>query len=175
MSIARTSDPVKNAATLAMAVLLAALLLTGCGVPPGVGPMRTARPTDDPRPPQVRFSERMLAEITANEQKLGRVLAPARIIRVQRLGEGELYELRHFDGSNPDGGGVSPSDGPGWVVEAVGTFIDENLDTGQIDALGTHGLHLWDDAGGESMGLIPCWTRQPTPPDRMEGQCGGVS
>jgi hypothetical protein len=173
MAIARTSA-VRVATAFAGALLLAALLLTGCGAPPGVGPMRTARPTDDPRPPQVRFGEKMLAEITANEQKLGRALAPARIIRVQRLDEGELYELRHFDGSNPDGGGVSSSDGPGWVVEAVGTFIDENPGTGQIDALGTHGVHLWDDAGGESVEFIPCWTRQLTPPDRMEGQCEGA-
>ena len=172
MAIARTSA-VRVAIALASALLLAALLLTGCGAPPGVGPMDPVGPTDDSRPPEVRFGEEMLAEIMANEQKLGRVLAPARVIRVQRLGEGELYELRRFDGSNPDGGGVSPSDGPGWVVEAVGTFVDENPGTGQIDALGTHGVHLWGDAGGESVGFIPCWTRQPTPPDRMEGQCEG--
>ena len=124
--------------TRASALLLAALLLTGCGAPPGAGPMTRVGPTDDTGPTGQMFGDKMLAEIAANEQQLGRVLAPARIIRIKRLREDERYELRHFDGSNPDGLAFSPSDGPGWMVEAVGTFIGE-------DAIGSHGFHLWDD------------------------------
>lgn len=163
-----------------MAAILAALLLSGCGsdvvprvvpppiiVPPGVVSSQTAD----------QVAQKMLAEIEANERKLGRSLAPARIIRIQLLRKGELYEARHFDGSNPQGFGMSPDGGPGWMVEAVGTFIGEDPTTGRIDSLGTHGFHLWDDEGGESTGFIPCWTRLPTPPDLMEGQCqqGGDS
>ena len=65
----------------------------------------------------------MLAEIAASERTLGRALAPPRIIRIQLLRAGELYAMRRLDGSNPDGGGMAPSDGPGWMVEAVGTFL----------------------------------------------------
>jgi hypothetical protein len=115
----------------------------------------------------------MLALIAANERRLGRVLAPARIIRIQWVDTGELFELRHFDGSNTNGA----IGGPGWGVEAVGTFIDDYSSPGQIDALGTHGFYMWSDTEGESSayGFIPCWTRQPMPPDQLEGQCEGPS
>jgi hypothetical protein len=153
------------------ALLLAALFLIGCGAPPGVGPMTRVNPTDDARPPEQRFGDRMLAEIAANERKLGRALAPARIVRVQRVAEGERYQLRHFDGSATNGA----MGGPGWMVEAVGTFIDDYSSPGQVDALGTHGFHLWGDDGGESFGLVPCWTRHVIPPVQLEGRCEGVN
>ena len=156
--------------TRASALLLTALLLTGCGAPPGVGPMTRVGPTNDTRPPEEKSGQKMLEEITASEQMLGRVLAPARIIRIQWVGAGKRYELRHFDGSTTNGA----IGGPGWMVEAVGTFIDDYSSPGQIDALGTHGFHLWSDTGDESFGFIPCWTRQPMPPDQLEGQCEGV-
>jgi hypothetical protein len=66
-------------------------------------------------------------------------------------------------------------DEAGWLVEAVGTFIDDYSNPGQIDGLGTHGFHLWEDTGEESFGFIPCWRRQPVPPDRLEGRCDGVA
>ena len=157
-----------------LAAILAALLLSACGpdgvpaivrppvvVPPGVVSSQTAD----------QVAEKMLTEIEANERKLGRSLAQARIIRIQLLRNGELYEARHFDGSNPHGVGMSPSGGPGWMVEAVGTFIGEDPSTGEIDSLGTHGFHLWNDDGGESTAFIPCWTRLAAPPEAMEGQC----
>ena len=92
------------------------------------------------------------------------MLAPARIVRIQWVGAGERYELRHFDGSNTNGS----IGGPGWMVEAVGTFIDDYSSPGQIDALGTHGFHLWSDpyTGEESFDFIACWTRRPMPPDQ---------
>lgn len=155
------------------ALLMAALVLTGCGAPPGVGPTTRVQPTDDGRTPEERYGQAMLAEITSNEQKLGRALAPPRIIRIVRLDPGERYELKHLDGSNPGGDAMGPSDGAGWMVEAVGTFVEEDPSTGRIESLGSHGFHLWEDAGGESSGFIPCWTRQPTPPERLEGRCEG--
>jgi hypothetical protein len=160
--------------TRVTALVLAAQLLTGCSAPPGVGPTTRVQQTDDGRAPEERFGQAMLAEIAANEQKLGRALAPPRVVRIVRLDAGERYQLKRLDGSNPDGSALGPTDGPGWVVEAVGTFIDEDPGTGRIDSLGTHGVHLWDDSGGESLGFIPCWTRKPTPPERLEGRCEGV-
>jgi hypothetical protein len=130
-------------------------------IPPGVTSTRTA---DEVR----RF---MLAEIAANERTLGRALAPARVIRIQLLRSGEIYETRHFDGTNPDGAGMSPSDGPGWMVEAIGTFVSTDDSTGAVVARGTHGFHLYDDAGGESWAFIPCWTLSPLPPEQKEGRC----
>ena len=90
----------------------------------------------------------MLASIAADKKKLGRSPAAVRIIRIQGYTR-QLYELKHLDGTNPDGMGVSPNGGPGWVVEAVGTFIGVDPKSNQIDSIGTHGLHLWDDQGGE--------------------------
>ena len=156
-----------------LAALLAGLLVNGCQqlaqfttpdavVPPDVRSSRTA----------AEATQMMLASIAADEKKLGRSLAPVRIIRIQLLRAGELYELKHLDGTNPDGMGVSPDGGPGWVVEAVGTFVGVDPKSGQIDSLGTHGLHLWDDQGGESWGFIPCWTRMPMGAEQMEGACG---
>jgi hypothetical protein len=82
--------------------------------------------------------------------------------------------MKHFDGTNPDGAGFSPDGGPGWAVEAVGTFVGVDPQTNQIDSLGTHGFHLWDDAGGESFGFIPCWTRHAAMrAEEMEGVCQG--
>jgi hypothetical protein len=130
-------------------------------IPPGVVSTQTAD----------QVARRMLDEIAANERKLGRALATARIIRIQLLRPGEMYELRHLDGTNPDGTGMSPDGGPGWMVEAIGTFVGEDFRTGQIEARGTHGFHLWDDAGGESLGFIPCWSVHQMPPEAMEGSC----
>lgn len=138
--------------TRATALLLAALVLNGCGYPSGVGPMTRVGPTADTRPPEERFGQKMLAEIAASEQMLGRVLAPARIVRIQWVGAGKRYELRHFDGSTTNGA----IGGPGWMVEAVGTFIDDYSSPGQIDALGTNGFHMWsDDGDDEGFGFIP--------------------
>ena len=62
------------------------------------------------------------------------------------------------------------------MVEAVGTFIDDYSSPGQIDALGTHGFHLWSDpyTGEESFDFIACWTRRadaarPGPARPMRG------
>jgi hypothetical protein len=56
--------------------------------------MTRVGPTNDTRPPEEKFGQKMLEEITASEQMLGRVLAPARIIRIQWVGAGERYELQ---------------------------------------------------------------------------------
>lgn len=130
-------------------------------IPPGVESTQTAE----------QVARRMLDEIAANERKLGRALATARIIRIQLLRAGEMYELRRLDGTNPDGAGMSPDGGPGWVVEAMGTFVGEDFRTGQVESRGMHGFHLWDDAGGESYGFIPCWTSRPMPREDLEGSC----
>ena len=152
--------------------LLAVLLLAGCDqvhqlmgpetvVPPGVQSTHSA----------AEVSQRMLDAIAADEKTLGRSLAPARIIRVQLLRQGELYEFKRFDGTNPNGIGASPDGGPGWMVEAVGTFVATDPRTGRIDNFGTHGFHLWADQGGESAGFFPCWTAQNLRPEDMEGVC----
>lgn len=152
-----------------VAVVASTLLLGGCLpqqapeviVPPGVTSTRTAD----------EVGRMMLAEIAANERTLGRPLAQPRIIRIQLLRAGEMYPMRRLDGSNPDGGAMAPSDGPGWMVEAVGTFLGTDDDIGQVVSRGTHGFHLWDDAGGEAMGFFPCWAVDPMPPNEMEGSC----
>lgn len=166
-----------GAVRLVVAALVVASLV---GCQPGTSPVQALLPQQGPQiivPPGVVSSQtaqgvaqKMLDEITANEGKLGRPLAAPRIVRIQLLRAGELYEMRHFDGSNPDGSGMSPSNGPGWMVEAVGTFVGQDL-TGQIISRGTHGFHLWDDDGGESAGFIPCWTIKGAPPGRLEGAC----
>jgi len=130
-------------------------------IPPGVVSSQSAQ----------QVAQKMLAEIAANERTLGRVLAPAHIIRIQLLQPGETYLMTHLDGTNPGGSGMSPDGGPGWMVEATGTFFHKDRQTGQIDAQGTHGFHLWDDVGSESFGFIPCWTVGPAPPAELEGRC----
>jgi hypothetical protein len=167
-----------SAARLIVSMLAVASLFS---CQPGTSPVQALLPQQGPQiivPPGVLSSQtaqsvaqKMLDEIAANEGTLGRPLSAPRIIRIQLLRSGELYEMRHFDGTNPDGGGLSPSNGPGWMVEAVGTFLGVDHRTGQIVSLGTHGFHLWDDAGGESFSFIPCWTIKPVPPGRLEGAC----
>ena len=127
-------------------------------VPPGVVSSQTAQ----------GVGQKMLAEIAANEQTLGRALASARIIRIQLLRAGEMIELPKLDGSNPDGLGMAPNDGPGWIVEAVGTFIEVDDQTGLVLSRGMHGFRRWDDAGGEGMAFYPCWG---APPSEMDGSC----
>ena len=158
-----------------VAALLAILLVAGCQqlqqftqpdavIPPGVESSQTV----------AEVSQKMLASIAENERTLRRQLAPVRIIRIQLLRAGEEYELKHFDGTNPQGAGASADGGPGWMVEAIGTFVGSDPQTGRIDSLGTHGFHLWADQGGETWGFIPCWTRLPAPPEELEGDCQGV-
>ncbi len=152
--------------------LLAVLLLAGCDqVHQLMGPETVVPPGLQSTQSAAEVTQKMLAAIAADEKALGRSLAPSRIVRVQLLHAGELYEMKHFDGTNPGGAGASPDGGPGWMVEAVGTFVGIDPQTGQIDALGTHGFHLWDDQGGESWGFIPCWSLPKLSPDELEGVC----
>jgi hypothetical protein len=155
-------------------VALVALLVTGCQeintllsrpeviVPPGVTSAQTAD----------QVAKRMLDEIAANERKLGRALAPARIVKIQLLQMGEMLPLRHFDGTNPGGGAMGPSQGPGWMVEAVGTFLDfDRRNPEVLAAMGTHGFREYDDKGGDGLAFIACWTLNPVPPAQLEGTC----
>jgi len=151
-----------------LAALVSTLLLAGCLeqqapviVPPGVTSTRTAD----------QVARMMLDEIAANERTLGRALSPARIVRIQLLRPGERYEMRRLDGQNPDGSAMSPDGGPGWMVEAVGTFIAVDDETGRLQLKGMHGFHRWDDAGGEGTGFYPCWAAIPVPAASMEGSC----
>jgi hypothetical protein len=158
-------------------LLLAAWLIAGCSEPvPVVGPtppdsvvvmpyfVGSKRTADD-------AAELMLAEIAANERMLGRAILPARIIRIQLLRKNEMYPQKHLDGTFSRGGGIAPTGGPGWMVEAVGTWFAVDPQTGKLDSLGMHGWHLWDDAGGEGWGWLPCWERYPEPGDEMDGSC----
>src|SRR5262245_24923205 len=163
-----------------IALLLSAWLVVGCAdstIPPDAVPETPAAPvivipvavvssrTAD------QVAKMILDALGANERKHGPALAPALIVRIQLVRAGEMFELKHFGGTNPGGSGMSPDGGPGWMVEAVGTFIGEDRRTGQIDSLGMHGFHLWDDAGGEGWGFIACRTRMPQPAAEMEGVC----
>lgn len=156
----------------ASAVLVAVLILAGCQQLQQLTGPDTIVPAGihSPHTP-AEMTQRMLDDIAADEKLLGRSLAPARIIRVQLLRQDELYEFKRFDGTNPNGIGASPDGGPGWMVEAVGTFFSTDPRTGRIDNIGTHGFHLWADQGSESFGFYPCWTAQNLRPEDMEGVC----
>jgi hypothetical protein len=131
-------------------------------VPPGV--------TSPHRPEEM--ARRMLDRISRYERVVGRSLAEPRIIRVQLLRPGEVYEARHFDGTNPLELELSPTLRPGWVVEAVGTFTSLDLDPGERPASwGTHGWIMWEDDGAETGGFAPCWSREVIPPEHLDGSC----
>ena len=162
-----------------MTIFAAAVVLaTACGAPDDTG---SPTPTPGPIviiPPGVvssrtadQVARMMLAEIAQNERTLGRALARAQIIRIQLLRPGEMYEFRHFDGTNPEGVSMGPDGGPGWMVEAIGTFIGTDRRTGMVDSLGIHGFHEWDDAGSEGFGFNPCWSLILRPAASMDGVC----
>lgn len=133
-------------------------------VPPGVISTQTAD----------EVAKRVLDEIAANERKLGRALVPARIIKIQLLREGETFWTNRLDGTNPNkmGLGLSPGDGAGWVVEAVGTFLSFERENPQaLSAMGTHGFRLYADGGGAGFTYYPCWTLRPAPASELEGNC----
>jgi hypothetical protein len=77
--------------------------------PPGVNSSQTPE----------RVAIKMLARITANEKALGRALAPARILRIQLLREGEIFWVRHFDGTNPSDRGGDESGSIGGACRQV--------------------------------------------------------
>jgi len=119
-------------------------------------------------------AKQMLAFIAANERGLGRALTPPRIIRIQLLRPGEVYSMRHLDGTgsllelSPRGAA------PAWVVEAVGTFMDPiGRDGGLATSIGTHGFRMWGDDGRGAYDWFPCWVRTTNEPhaNEMEGQC----
>ena len=157
--------------------LVTALLLAACSaitpyevvIPSGVVSVLTAQ----------QVAQKTLDEIAANERKLGYALASARIVRVQFLQPGERYTLRRLDGAA--GGEVEmhqPEGQMSWAVEAEGTFLQVDPQTGLIDSKGMHGLMGWDDAvqGGRSYGhFIPCWDLlvPPAAEEAMnwEGRC----
>jgi hypothetical protein len=123
-------------------IALSALLFAGCQQLQQLTGPNTVIPADV-RSSQTaaQVTQRMLDQIAANEKKLGRSLAPARIIRVQLLHQGEPYQFKRLDGTDA-AIEASADNGPGWVVEAVGTFVGVDIGTSQIDSLGTHGFEL---------------------------------
>jgi len=152
--------------------LLALLLLAGCDqVHQLMGPETVVPPDVQSNQSAAEVTQKMFAAIAADEKALGRSLAPPRIVHVQLLRPGELYELKKFDGTNPSRIGAGADDAPVWVVEAVGTFIGVDPRTGRIDALGMHGLHVWADAGDGGDAFIACWSLHPLLPEELEGVC----
>lgn len=103
---------------------------------------------------------RRVRSIAAATGSIGRIL----IDRAAAQGEAEPFdpttvevgplteppddEARHFDGSNPQLG-MSNDGGPGWMVDAVGTFIGEDPAHGRIDSRGTQGFHLFSHVARE--------------------------
>jgi hypothetical protein len=154
-------------------VSLAALFLIGCQgvdvkvpsaspqivIPPGVPSKQTAD----------QVAQKMLDEIAANEAQLGRALAPARIIKIQLLRVGEVYPIKHLDGTNPGDASLGPVGG--WVVEAVGTFLRFDVHTGQISSLGIHGFNEWPEDGSEVLSFNPCWVANPALATNLDGTC----
>ncbi len=136
--------------------------------PPGVVSTQTAD----------EVAKKMLEAIAANERGVGRALAPPRLIRIQLLRPGEVYSMRHLDGT----GGpleLSPRGGaPGWVTEAVGTFIDAiGRDGGLPTSIGTHGFRIWGDDGQGAYDWFTCWVRTSDEflANEIEGQCAPPS
>jgi hypothetical protein len=118
--------------------------------------------------------ERMaLDHIRDNEKTLGRALAPARILRIVALPAGATYPATRRDGTNPDRGGLGPSDGPGWAVVAEGTFVGIDHQAGKIVSHGTYGYFGFGDIedGGYSRIFIPCWVATTPNPADLEGSC----
>jgi hypothetical protein len=114
-----------------------------------------------------------LARIALDEQRLGRVLLPAHVLKIAVVPAGTVYWPTRRDGTNPNQSGFGPDRGPGWVVVAEGTFVGLNRQTNTIDSHGTLGYFGFDDMdnGGESRIFIPCWFASPVPPDQLEGSC----
>ena len=79
-----------------------------------------------------------------------------------------MYPHRRLDGSNPDGVASSPDNGPGWMAEAVGTFVEVGPGTKQW---GMHGFHTWTDDGSEAFGSFPCGGHGRLDPLTAEGSC----
>ncbi|HEX5828582.1 MAG TPA: hypothetical protein VFY23_13740 [Candidatus Limnocylindrales bacterium] len=149
--------------------LLAMLLAAACSATEVVE-RAVAGPPEIVVPPGIRSTQtadqvmaRVRAEIATNERRLGRRLQAPRIARVELVREGQLFAL-------PGGGGMSPNDGPGWMVEAYGTFAEWGSGGG-VETLATHAFLRYDDAGGGGSMLIPCWSVNAVPPELMEGGC----
>jgi hypothetical protein len=150
---------------LVVTLMACVLVVAACAAPapeviapPGVTSKRTAD----------EVARMMLSEISTSERTLGRRLAEPRIIRIQLLRPGEMYPQRRLDGSNPGQGAMGPSTQPGWMVEAIGTFVDmEPLP----ETWGTHGFHLWEDDGSEGFGFFPCGGTAPINSSFAEGSC----
>lgn len=153
-----------NGLTRLISVILAVVFLTGCQSPQIVIPSGVlSNQTAD------QVARKMLDEIKANELKLGRTLAPARIIKIRLLRPGETYPIQHLDGTSPGDSSLGP--GGGWVVEAVGTFLRYDFQTGQLSALGIHGFNEWLENGDEVRSFNPCWVANPALATSLDGTC----
>lgn len=148
-----------------IALMACAFLASACGpappeviIPAGLTSKRTAD----------EVARMMLFEITNNERTLGRRLAAPRIIRIQLMRPGEMYPQRHLDGSNPDGVAMGPTTQPGWMVEAIGTFVGRG---DPPTTWGFHGFHIWEDDGSEGLGFFPCGGDPRRVGTMKEGDC----
>ncbi len=82
--------------------------------------------------------------------------------------------MRRLDGTGSLGDLSPRGRAPGWVVEAVGTFIDPiGRDGGLATNIGTHGFRMWGDDGLGAYDWYPCGVRTPDElhANEMEGQC----
>jgi hypothetical protein len=114
---------------------------------------------------------------------LGRSLVPARIVKIGYHPVGTAgggCHARLSDGRpDPHGRGI----GGEWVVWVEGTLVGNgaNIPGGvaeevTLSSLATRGCIVLEEtpAGLRPVNLlaIPCWTREPTDPSFMEGECG---
>lgn len=113
-----------------------------------------------------------LDQIAADERLLGRVLAPARVLRVMDLPAGATLPAPRADGTNPTRAALGPHVGDGWVVVAEGTQVHTDRATGAIDRHGTRGYFWFDDRDDAiERIIIPCWTSPNVPVVPLEGSC----
>jgi len=131
------------------------------------------------------------AQNAANEQGLGRAIAPFRVLRVRLLQAGDTLVMFHRDGTispdrgaGPRTGGVYRADRPTWVVETVGTFyagsrglpVQEPAPSDGVAVRGLHGFYFWaDDLSADMVEFYPCWNRliyePPLSAAEYDGSC----
>jgi hypothetical protein len=113
---------------------------------------------------------RVMEDITRFEARLGRTLAPARIIAMRYVAEGTEVPIFTKAGARPPadmGQTVKTQHHDGWIVEAEGTFVFPDPPE-EFEGHATHAYYAFDDVvvpgGGHAASgyhYLPCWWNGP--------------
>ena len=142
-----------RATAIASRLGLALALLAGCGADPPLPtapapPVISVDPGLTPRLSPEQVAGIVFGQIESSERAVGRVVAPARIVRMTVTTSGAAGRVEPGTGSD-----VRMPNSIVWVVRAFGTFTNRRTPPGGEPGVAGSGFYVIADADGSILGF----------------------